>query len=75
MSHFKINDVRQKLPVPEMYHSVLNASTGSFLLAIFEGINPAIIVKNILISTSINPAIGSSVAFIATPDNLYIKLF
>ena len=62
-------------PVTKKHYSVLNASTGSFLLAIFAGINPAIIVKNILINTSINPATGSNVALIATPDRLYIKLF
>ena len=45
------------------------------MLAIFAGISPAIIVKNMLINTSINPAKGSNVAFIATPDKAYIRLF
>ncbi len=40
-------------------YSVLNASTGSFLLAIFAGIKPAITVSSMLITTSIiPPAIG-----------------
>ena len=37
-------------------YSVLSAITGSFLLAIFAGINPAIIVNIMLIATSIIPA-------------------
>ena len=45
-----------------MYHffySVLNASTGSFLLAILAGIKPAITVNKILINTNITaPIIG-----------------
>jgi hypothetical protein len=41
-------------------YAVLNASTGSFLLAIFAGINPAITVSNTLIIIRIiAPAVGS----------------
>ena len=72
---FKSANIKKELKQALLLYSVLNASTGSFLLAIFDGINPAIIVKNILINTSINPATGSNVAFIATPDKVYIRLF
>ena len=49
------------------FYSVLNASTGSFLLAIFAGISPAIIVKIILIITNITPAFAGTTAFTLTP--------
>ena len=49
------------------FYSVLNASTGSFLLAILAGISPAIIVRNILIITSIIPAFVGTTAFTLTP--------
>ena len=60
---------------PFGHYSVLNASTGSLLLAIFAGISPAIIVNIILIKTNIIPPIGGSATFTATPVIVYIKLF
>ena len=39
------------------FYSVLNASTGSFLLAILAGIKPAITVNKILINTNITAPI------------------
>ena len=39
-----------------LFYSVLNAITGSFLLAILDGINPAMIVKTTLITTNVIPA-------------------
>ena len=56
-------------------YSVLNAITGSFLLAIFAGINPAIIVNIILIATSMIPATAGNDTFISTPVRLNIILF
>ena len=59
----------------KIYYSVLNASTGSFLLAILEGINPAIIVKTTLIITKvIAPPIGNWLMF-ETPATALIIAF
>ena len=52
-----------------------NASTGSLLLAILAGINPAIIVKSILIKTNIAPAIGGTIVITVTPVNWCINAF
>ena len=57
------------------FYSVLNAFTGSLLLAIFDGINPAIIVRNILISTRIIPATHGKKALTFTPVTDFIILF
>ena len=46
-----------------LVYSVLNASTGSFLLAILDGINPAIIVRTMLITTKIIAAFTGKTAF------------
>ena len=58
-----------------LFYSLLNASTGSFLLAIFAGISPASIVKPKLINTSMVACVTETVACIATPDSAYIMLF
>ena len=52
---------------PIYFYSVLNAITGSFLLAIFAGIKPAIIVKNILIRTNTTPALNGTAVTTLTP--------
>ena len=55
----------------KFFYSVLNASTGSFLLAIFEGIRPAIIVKIIEIITKIiAPPTGRLAIF-----EIFVKAF
>ena len=56
-----------KLQYFSLYYSVLKAFTGSRLLAILAGIKPAIIVKNILINTSIIPACHGKNASTFTP--------
>ncbi len=52
---------------PIYFYSVLNAITGSFLLAIFAGIKPAIIVKNMLIRTNTTPALNGTAVTTLTP--------
>ena len=52
---------------PLIYYSVLNASTGSLLLAILAGINPAIIVHTILINTRMIPPTAGSDTVTLTP--------
>ena len=51
----------------QIIYSVLKAFTGSLLLAILDGINPAIIVRNILINTNIIPACQGKNASTLTP--------
>ena len=48
------------------YYSVLNASTGSFLLANLDGISPAISVSSILIIIKIIAPAGGSDAILGT---------
>ena len=56
-------------------YSILKASTGSFLLAILEGIKPAIIVKIVLITIKINaPHIGKTDKLFISVTFLIIKL-
>ena len=50
-------------------YSVLNAITGSFFAAYLEGINPAINVKNILITTNIIPPANGNLAILPIPAN------
>ena len=54
------------------HYSVLSASTGSFLLAIFAGISPAMTVSSILITTSIIPPAAGNTAMLEIPTILCI---
>ena len=62
-------------PLALKHYSVLNASTGSFLLAILDGIKPAIIVNIMLIITNTIPACHGTIVVTVTPVKLCIKLF
>ena len=54
-------------------YSVLKASTGSFLLAILDGISPAIIVSIILIMTNITPPATGRIAIFEIPNPSFTK--
>ena len=57
------------------FYSLLNASTGSFLLAIFAGINPAITVSNtLIIINTIAPTAGRD-AILLIPTTFFIIMF
>ena len=57
------------------FYSLLNASTGSFLLAIFAGINPAITVnKTLIIINTIAPTAGRD-AILLIPTTFFIIMF
>ena len=49
------------------FYSVRKASTGSFLDAIFDGINPAITVNDILITTNVIPPTKGNFDILDTP--------
>ena len=56
-------------------YSVLRATTGSFLLAYLDGINPDITVKIMLIKTNIIAEFIGKVATLFIPAKLFIIIF
>ena len=56
------------------FYSVLNAITGSFFAAIFDGISPAISVRETLITTKIKADKGESITSLPTPATKLLKI-
>ena len=64
-----------KITITKLFYSVLNASTGSFLLAILEGTNPAITVRSILIITRTIAPIAGNLEIVDIPTMPFIIIF